>query len=95
VYVSLDRAGPDHAERTHAVTESFATTLAPLGAQLVLVTTITLAVLKPCGQTRFQATDRGHLLLRRPPTPATAGVRGQHDLTSWHSGSRRELPVGS
>lgn len=31
-----------------------AVTLAPLGALLVLVTTVTLAVFKPWGQTRFQ-----------------------------------------
>ena len=31
-----------------------AVTLTPLGALLVLVTTVTLAVFKPWGQTRFQ-----------------------------------------
>jgi hypothetical protein len=31
-----------------------AVTLAPSGALLVLVTTVTLAVFKPWGQTRFQ-----------------------------------------
>jgi hypothetical protein len=56
-----------------------AVTLPPLGALLVLVTTVTLAVFRPWGRPDSNATDRGHLLLRHPPTRATAGVRAQHD----------------
>jgi hypothetical protein len=56
-----------------------AVTLAPLGALQVLVATVTPAVFNPGARPDSTATDRGHLLLRHPPTPATAGVRAQHD----------------
>jgi hypothetical protein len=38
---------------------------------------VTLAVFKPWRDSN--ATDRGHLLLRHPPTRAKSGVRAQHD----------------